>query len=268
MPPQFAELSTSVTLEYVEQGEPAGAPVLMLHGGTDSWHSFELVLPHLSPSIRAFALSMRGHGDSSRPASGYRYDDFAGDVAAFMDTLGLESSVIVGHSMGRAVAQRFAADYPSRVSALVLLGAFAGEPGNPAVIELEKTVSSFVDPIDPEFVREFQVSTLAQPVPATFLETVIAESMKVPARVWREMFLAIRDDDAFANVGRIIAPTLVVSGGKDGFAGATDVERGARAIPRARLVVYPEAGHGLHWEEPARFAADLEDFIGQAGISS
>ena len=61
-------LPTGVTLPYVEQGDPDGVPVILLHGVTDSWRSFEPVLPHLPPSIRAFALTQRGHGDADRPS--------------------------------------------------------------------------------------------------------------------------------------------------------------------------------------------------------
>ena len=81
--------------------------LLLLHGGTDSWHSFELVLPHLPDSIRAFALSLRGHGDSSRPSSGYRYAILPRTIAAFMDAVEFDRAVLFGHSMGRAIAQRF-----------------------------------------------------------------------------------------------------------------------------------------------------------------
>ena len=66
---KLVSLSTGVRIEYVEQGnaEADGVPVIFLHGVTDSWRSFERVLPLLPPSIHAFALSQRGHGDSSRP---------------------------------------------------------------------------------------------------------------------------------------------------------------------------------------------------------
>lgn len=257
---QSAVLPSGVTLQYVEQGDPSGVPVVLLHGGTDSWRSFEPVLPHLPRSIHAFALTQRGHGDASRPASGYRYADFAADLAEFLDTVGLESAVLAGHSMGRAVAQRFALDYPGRTRGLVLIGGFAGEAGNPVVVEVEQVVSGLIDPLDPEFVREFQVSTLAQPVPAEFLETVIQESLKVPARVWREAFTALREDDVAEDSRRIAVPVLIISGDRDGFASLSEVEARAATIPGARLLVYPGAGHGLHWEEPARFAADLTAF--------
>src|SRR3712207_4230490 len=96
---ESVELPNGVKLPYVEQGDPSGVPVVLLHGVTDSWRSFEPVLPHLPASIHAYALTQRGHGDAERPASGYRPQDLAADVAAFMDALGLESAVIVGHSM-------------------------------------------------------------------------------------------------------------------------------------------------------------------------
>ena len=57
-------LPNQVTLPYVEQGDPAGDAVLLLHGITDSWRSFEGLLPHLPTSLHAFALSQRGHGDA------------------------------------------------------------------------------------------------------------------------------------------------------------------------------------------------------------
>lgn len=254
------ELPRGVTLQYVEQGDPSGIPVLLLHGVTDSWRSFEPVLPQLPASIRAFALTQRGHGHASRPPTGYRYADFAADLAAFMDILGLESALIVGHSMGSAIAQRFAIDHPGRTFGLVLIGAFVGEARNPVLVEAEAIVSKLTDPIDPGFVREFQVSTLAQPVPPAFLDTVVEESLKVPARVWREVFETLRDDDVAAECGRISVPTLVILGDRDCFAAPDVVEARARDIAGARLLVYRGAGHALHWEEPARFAADVAAF--------
>jgi pimeloyl-ACP methyl ester carboxylesterase len=67
-------LPTGVRLEYVERGAPDGAPVIFLHGVTDSWRSFEGVLRLLPPYLRAFAVTTRGHGESSRPADGYRFE--------------------------------------------------------------------------------------------------------------------------------------------------------------------------------------------------
>jgi len=258
---QSVTLPNQVTLPYVEQGDPAGVPVLLLHGITDSWHSFAGVLPHLPTSLHAFALSQRGHGDAARPVTGYYPQDFAADLAAFMDTLKSGPAVIVGHSMGSAIAQRFALDYPDRTLGLVLMGSCTTVRGNPEVVALwDAVVSKLMDPIDPGFVLEFQRSTLDRPVPQTWLDTVVQESLKVPARVWRAAFAALLDTDFSGELSTIKAPTLIVWGDQDAFFLRREQEALAAAIAGAQLVVYPGAGHGFHWEDPARFAADLVTF--------
>ena len=254
------ELPTGVTVQYVEQGDSAGVAVLFVHGLSDSWHSFEPVLPHLPRSIRAYALTQRGHGDSDRPAAGYATRDFAADIAAFMDALELEAGVIVGHSMGSFAARRFAIDYPERTVGLVLIGALATED-NPGLAEVQEAVSTLADPVDEAFVREFQQSTLVRPVPPAFFETVVRESLKVPAHVWRAAVAGISDDDSSAELDRIEAPTLILAGERDELCPRSEQEALAAKIPNARLVVYPGTGHGLHWEEPERFASDLVAFI-------
>jgi non-heme chloroperoxidase len=261
-------LPNQVTLPYVEQGDPAGVPVLLLHGITDSWRSFEGVLPHLPTSLHAFALSQRGHGDATRPATGYYPQDFAADLAAFMDTLKLGPAVVVGHSMGSYIAQRFALDYPDRTLGLVLMGSCTTVRGNPVAIGLwDSVVSTLTDPIDPGFVREFQQSTLAQPVPQTLLDTVVQESLKVPARVWKAALAALLDTDFSVELSKIKAPTLIVWGDQDTFFRRREQEALAAAIAGAQLMVYPGAGHGFHWEEPARFAADLVAFTAHVQVA-
>jgi pimeloyl-ACP methyl ester carboxylesterase len=264
-----AALPTQVTLPYVEQGNPAGVPVLLLHGITDSWRSFEGVLPYLPTSLHAFALSQRGHGDATRPVTGYAPQDFAADLAAFMDTLLLGPAVIVGHSMGSCIAQRFALDYPDRTLGLVLMGSCTTVRGNPTTLEFWDTVvSRLADPIDPGCVLEFQRSTLAQVVPQTLLDTVVQESLKVPARVWRAAFAALLETDFSRELAAITAPTLIVWGDQDSFFPRREQKALAAAIADAQLLTYAGAGHGLHWEEPARFAADLTAFIARLHVSS
>jgi pimeloyl-ACP methyl ester carboxylesterase len=261
-------LPNQVTLPYVEQGDPAGVPVLLLHGITDSWRSFEGVLPHLPTSLHAFALSQRGHGDATRPVTGYYPQDFAADLAAFMDALKLRQAVVVGHSMGSYIAQRFALDYPDRTLGLVLMGSCTTVRGNPVAIGLwDSVVSTLTDPIDPGFVREFQQSTLAQPVPQALLNTVVQESLKVPARVWKAALAALLDTDFSGDLGKITAPILIVWGDQDTFFLRREQEALAAAITGAQLMVYSGAGHGFHWEEPARFAADLVAFAAHLQVA-
>src|ERR1700741_3287781 len=82
---KFAQLASGIRLEYFEQGDPTGIPVIFLHGFSDSWKSFELNLPFLPSFIHAFSLSQRGHGNSDKPKHGYSPKDFADDLVSFMD---------------------------------------------------------------------------------------------------------------------------------------------------------------------------------------
>jgi pimeloyl-ACP methyl ester carboxylesterase len=244
--------------------------VVFLHGVTDSWRSFEPVLAELPDGIRAFALTQRGHGDADRPETGYRPQDFASDVDAFMDALQLDQAVVVGHSMGGSVAQRMALDYPERLLGLVLAGALVAWQDQPDVADLIQYVGSELrDPVEPGFVAEFQQSTLAQPVPPAFFDTAVRESLKLPARVWRGAFLeGVAGADHTGLLAGIRAPTLLLCGDRDTFA-RSGQEALAEAIPGSRLVTYSRAGHALHWEEPGRFAADIAAFVHRVtGVSA
>jgi non-heme chloroperoxidase len=256
------ELPNQLKLPYAEQGDPSGVPVLLLHAIADSWHAFEPVLAHLPNSIHAFALTQRGHGDASRPATGYRVHDFATDLAAFMDAIQLDAAVIAGGSSGGFVARRFAIDHPERTLGLVLMGSPARLRDKPSVQELwDSTVSKLADPIDPGFVREFAASTLAQPVSQAFFETIVQENLKVPALVWRATFEGLMADDSFGKLYTIKAPTLIIWGDQDVIVPRSDQEAVAAAIPGSRLVVYHGAGHAFYLEEPDRVASDLVALI-------
>lgn len=262
------DLATGVTLHYAEQGDPNGEAIIFLHGYSDSWFSFSRVLPLLSPSYPAFALTERGHGDSEKPECCYTLDDYAADVDAFMDAVGIESATLVGHSGGSIMAPRVALDYPSRVNRLVLVGAAtiattAEEANNEAVAGLVEEVGALEDPVPPEFVREFQASTIHHPVPEEFFEAVISESLKLPARVWRDYAegVVLARSGTVSELREIGVPTLIVWGEHDAFFPREEQEQLARVISGATLKVYAEAGHTPHWEWPKHFVRDLETFM-------
>jgi pimeloyl-ACP methyl ester carboxylesterase len=255
-------LSTGVSLPCVEQGNPAGVPVLLLHGVTDSWHSFEPVLPYLPASMHVFALTQRGHGDADRPASGYRTRDFAADLGRFMDAAGIEAAVLVGHSMGATNALRFAIDHPERTLGLVLAGSFASYRANPVVVAFwQSAVSRLQDPIEPALAREFQTSTLARAIPDAFLDHAVRESLKVPARVWRDAFAGFMEDDFADELAKVDVPTLLIYGDRDALVPRRDQDVAAAAIRDATLCVYEGGGHAMHWESPERFASDVATFV-------
>jgi pimeloyl-ACP methyl ester carboxylesterase len=173
-----------------------------------------------------------------------------------MDVLGIDRAHIVGHSMGATHAQRFAIDYPERTLGLVLIGSLPTWKDHPDFVGLwDSVVSTLTDPVDPAFVREFQESTLARPVPPEFLDTVVRESLKLPARVWRAVLREGLLDAGFsAELGKIQAPTLIFWGDRDSMTQSGQDALQA-AIAGSRRVVYAGAGHGLHWEMRERDTA-------------
>ena len=264
---QFATtpLQTGLTLHYAEQGELTGEAIVFLHGYSDSWFSFSRLLPLLSPEYHAFALTHRGHGDSDKPQCCYTPEDFAADVDAFMEALGIEEATLVGASTGALFAQRVALSYPRRVSRLVLVGAQTPvNEANEVVLGLQEEVRALEDPVPPEFVRAFQEGTLYQPVLQEFLDTVVSESLKLPARVWRDYLegavLSI-DQDYVLELREIDVPTLMLWGDEDPLFPREEQERLAAAIPGATLKVYPETGHAVHWDRPEWVVLDLEEFM-------
>ena len=258
-------LPTGVTLQYAEHGSQAGVPVIFLHGVTDSWRSFKHVLPLLPQSIRAFALTARGHGDSSRPESGYTFSHMAEDVHAFMNAMELPAAVIVGHSMGASVAQRLAIDHPSRVAGLVLVGAFATIQKHADVQAFyDNGVARLTDPIAPEFARDFQTSTLARELPAGQLETFVQESQKMPARVWKETFRGFLETPCFCKeLNTLPMPALIIWGDRDTYTLRAQQDTLHTEIRGSRLLVYGGTGHAVHWEEPRRFVDDVVSFVYQ-----
>lgn len=81
------KLSNGVEISFFEQGNQDGTPLVLVPGLADSWRIFERLIPHLPQSLHLFALTQRGHGDSSRPLSGYQTSDFEADLYLFLDAL-------------------------------------------------------------------------------------------------------------------------------------------------------------------------------------
>jgi non-heme chloroperoxidase len=205
-------------------------------------------------------MVQRGHGDADRPATGYHPEDMAGDVVDVLDRLGIERAVLVGHSMGSVISYLVAARQPHRVRGLVLVDGFPGYRGNPGLKELVDAVMQLTEPVDPRFVREFQESTVARPLPPGYLDMAVAESLKLPARVWHAVFGAMLELDP-PPLESVAAPTLIVWGDRDAIVSRADQDELMARIRGARLVVYEGTGHALHWEQPARFAADVAAFV-------
>jgi pimeloyl-ACP methyl ester carboxylesterase len=254
-------LPNGVQLEIAEQGPRDGPAVVLLHGVTDSRLSYEPMWHRLPKHWHVIAVSLRGHGESDRPQH-YTLADMAGDVALLAAVLRLEPMVVAGHSMGAAVAMQLAIERPDLVRALVGIGAFASFGDKSGLLSYRDTeIEALRDPIPDRFARDFQLSTLAGPFDAAWLEMMVRESRKVPARVWRAAFDALLADSFCAGLPTLAMPVLLLWGSADVFVPRADCDTLRSVLPAARLTVYEGVGHAVHWEQPARVADDLRAFV-------
>lgn len=126
-------LSTGIEMAYLEAGAASGQTVILIHGFADNartWAPAMASLHRLDPALHILAVDLRGHGDSSMPSPGrcaaapercFGLRDFAADIAAFMNALGISRAVIAGHSLGSLVAEEVALSHPKRVTRVVLV---------------------------------------------------------------------------------------------------------------------------------------------------
>jgi non-heme chloroperoxidase len=252
-------LANGLHIDVRESGDPAGIPLILMHGVSDthlSWRPFAAELP---ANIRAIAITQRGHGASSKPQEGYDASAFAGDLAAFMDAMKLSAAHICAHSMSTWIAQRFARDYPERVLSLTLIGGFVTLKGNPALADMPQELAAMGPRVDPAYAGQFQRATLAMPVPPDFLELVIGESLKAPTRVWRAVFDAVIADPGRGP--RIEHPALLLWGELDAFFTERDRRALRTAFASAELTLYDDLGHAPHWEAPEMVAEDVARFV-------
>jgi pimeloyl-ACP methyl ester carboxylesterase len=252
-------LSTGVTLPYVSVGPASAMPVLLLHAWGESRRSFAQLMAALPDSVHAVAMDLRGHGEADRPSTGYSLTEFADDVVAFMDSVGLPSAVLLGSSSGGYVAQQVAVAHPHRVSGLVLVGSPRDLHDRPSFAD---EVEALSDPVDAAWVRESLTwFPRFHRVPEWFIEDRVRDGVLLPARVWRDTFYGLCNAQPPTDVATITAPTLIVWGEQDQLLSREQQEQLAGAIAGSRLLAYESTGHLVLWEQPDRVARDLTDFV-------
>jgi pimeloyl-ACP methyl ester carboxylesterase len=257
-------LNCGVTLSYSERGDVDGPTVVLLPGPTDSWRSYGPVLQSLPARFRVVAVSLRGHGDSSRPPTGYSIEALASDVVPLLDALDIERAVLVGHSGSCLVARRVALDAPDRVEGLFLEASPTTLRGNATLVQfVDLVVSELNDPIDREFARSFVADTSTDQLTPQFVDLLVDDLLKVPVEAWKEMFASLLEYDDTTQLSQVAVPVMLGWGDADSLVPREMQDQLLRLLPKADLTVYQGAGHTPRWEQPERFARDLTAFASQ-----
>ena len=254
-------LPNGLRIAYVEAGDPKGEPLLLLHGYTDSSRSFSLMVPHLS-RYRLLIPDQRGHGGSDAPACCYSPSQFADDARLFLDSLRIVQANVAGHSLGSMVAISLAADHPSRVSRLVLIGSTALVPVKRGDWLYDNALA-LKAPLDPasQFMRDWHPANQPTPVDPVFAEAVRREFMTIPLHVWRGVMRELASVPVGRHAADVKAPVLVLSGGKDPLFPAEHHASLLKAFPHAQAQVFAELGHNPNWEKPKEVAEAIDQFI-------
>ncbi|WP_235493437.1 alpha/beta fold hydrolase [Leifsonia sp. Leaf336] len=268
MPP-LATADDGVPIAFEEHG--TGVPLLLIAGqatGMHGWGPFARALAaessvagslgagvaaslRAAPSstARVIVFDHRGIGDSGA-GDPTRYSTwlFADDALAVLDAAGVSAAHVLGHSMGGRVAQWLAAEHPTRVRRLVLIGTTATDrAGGPDERRDPAAIADLLSGDRERMVPLFFDAGWAEANP----EAVAGFFDRVASRpALRGHFAASRDHDAREVLGRIRAETLVIHGRGDALTPVAHARLLAAAIPRARLLEF-DARHGLHLDTPA-----------------
>jgi pimeloyl-ACP methyl ester carboxylesterase len=254
---------------FTEWGEPGAPPVLLLHGGNQSSHSWDLVSLHLADRYHVYALDQRGHGDTewSRELD-YSMDAMSADALAFVDDQGLGRPVVIGHSMGGLVTLTTAVRVPGFARAVVLVdvGPELSPAGTKVVgdfiahnLEFDD-LEVFLDNVaryDPFRSREH----IARTVKYNLL--VRADGKYVSKVDHRRLpggsLSALTLDDVRA----VACPVLLVRGGESDVLLADAAERFVAALPDGRLVTVPDVGHNVHGGNTLGFLDAVDPFLAE-----
>ncbi|NTX06793.1 MULTISPECIES: alpha/beta fold hydrolase [Myxococcus] len=266
-PSRFVEVD-GLRIHYRDQGQ--GPTLLLLHGSNASLFTWEGWVRELSENYRVITLDLPGHGLTGPDARGrYTADAMVEVVEAFRARLGLEQFVLGGNSMGGSISWRYALLHPQRVTRLVLVDA-AGFPRDtpaPLVFRLMRApvVGEVLSLFSPRWVIDRNLRAVYGE-PSRVTEALVEQYHALLLRegnrtATRERMRAGGDDARWKQLGELRMPTLVLWGAKDAWIPLEHGQRFARAIPGARLIVYPELGHVPMEEDAARTARELRGFL-------
>jgi pimeloyl-ACP methyl ester carboxylesterase len=233
---------------------PAALPLVCLHGAGGSAAVWTQLHAGFASERPVFALDLPGHGRSALFVEATSLDRYAGVVRDALDALGLARAVLVGHSMGGAVALLVALAVPDRVAGLLLVGTAARLRVAPGILEGIRR--------DPAVaVERICAMAHAPSAPSELVARGVVEMRRVPPTVLEGDFRACDGFDVRSRVGAIAAPALVVVGSEDAMTPPRFAAELASLVPGARLETVPGAGHMLPVEAGARLVALARPFV-------
>jgi len=265
---EYIKVETNVNLHVTDAGE--GRPIVLIPGWPLSDEMYEYQYNDLiNKNFRAIGITLRGFGKSDKPYEAYNYDVHAADIKKVFKKLDIEDAVLVGFSMGGAIAARYVSKYKSdRVSKLVLAGAAAPIWTQREDFPYNLPKSAVDDLIKLNFAdRPKLLSDFAKIFSAT--ETSLNEGigswlngigLSASSYATAQCLVALRDTDLRPDLAKITIPTLILHGKNDKICSFDLAEQMKAAIKGSHLVTFQKSGHSLFLEETHKFNTELIKF--------
>lgn len=263
---QKVAIGNGVDLAVKKSGQ-GPVPVIFMHGYSLSMDTWDKAIERF-PADRytRYAYDLRGMGDSAKTPTGHSMQQHAKDLAALMDRLQLQRAVLVGHSLGGAIAQEFTIDNPGRVLALVSSDAFARHQPLPGASDAVRKRAEGFGTVDQN--REL----LKGAVPRYF-----DPRNGNPADVERFLNIALKSSSAALRDGlidayaaptldaeryrRLRVPVLAMSGAMDNVVPVAQAIALSDVVPDAEIALVARAGHSPMWERPEAWVRTVLDFL-------
>lgn len=259
----MVEVGEGVRLHYREVGQ--GNPLLFLHGYACSMDVWDHQVLELSRDYRCITLDLRGHGDSDKPDSAYSLEELAGDIGAVVEQLDLHNLVLVGHSIGAALALLFLLDGhgAARTRKAVLAGASitrytatAEQPWGPDEATAQASLAALRTAYA-EVLHAFVDSCLpAQGFPGARAR-LLAAALRLPLFAAYRFGEAMAAFDMRARLSSVPVPVALLHGRDDGIVDPRWIEYSAARLPDCRVAWMDECGHFPMIEQPAAFNSCL-----------
>jgi non-heme chloroperoxidase len=265
---EYIKVETNVHLHVTDAGE--GRPIVLIPGWPLSDEMYEYQYNDLiNKNFRAIGITLRGFGKSDKPYEAYNYDVHAADIKVVLKKLDVEDAVLVGFSMGGAIAIRYVSEYKSaRVSKLVLAGAAAPIWTQREDFPYNIPKTAVDDLIKQNFAdRPKLLSDFAKIFSAT--ETSLNEGignwlngigLSASSYATAQCLVALRDTDLRPDLANIAIPTLILHGKKDKICSFDLAGQMKAGISGSQLVAFAKSGHSLFLEETHKFNAELIKF--------
>lgn len=236
-------------------------PMVLIHGAGGTHLDWPGGLRRL-PEAATYVPDLPGHGRSTLPGR-QSVQAYAGDIRALLDTLSLGRVIVVGHSMGGAIAQVLALEAPDRVAGLVLIGTGARLRVHPDYIEHVRTAPEQVFAQVSAAMWSDQVSWEAQAARRAYVQTLTASDPEV---VYGD-YVACDTFDSRGRLEAIQAPTLVIGGSEDRMTPLKFSQYLAETIPQAELVVVPGGSHMMALEQPEVVGEAVRGWLARTDFS-